>query len=148
MKVLLAEDDAASRRILAAQLSRMQLDVDEAGDGQVAWTAFQRAKPDLVITDWMMPNVDGPELCRRIRSCPTSSYTYIIILTALERKQGYLEGMDAGADDFVTKPCNIIELSARLKVAQRILSLQKHVNKLEGLLPICPRCKKIRTEQQ
>jgi len=148
MKVLLAEDDNASRRILAAQLSKMQFEVEEAEDGLQAWAAFQRAKPDLVITDWMMPNVDGPELCRRIRSCPMSSYTYIIILTALDRKQGYLEGMDAGADDFVTKPSNIIELNARLKVAQRILSMQKHVSKLEGLLPICPKCKKIRTTQE
>jgi DNA-binding response OmpR family regulator len=143
MKVLLAEDDGASRRILASQLSRMDLEVEEAEDGLAAWSAFQRAKPDLVITDWMMPNLDGPELCRRIRGSAASGYTYIIILTALDRKQGYLEGMEAGADDFVTKPCNSVELSARLKVAQRILSLQKHVNKLEGLLPICPKCKKI-----
>lgn len=148
MKVLLAEDDSVSRRILASQLSKMKQEVEEAEDGLVAWNAFQRAKPDLVITDWMMPNVDGPELCRRIRNCHASSYTYIIILTALDRKQGYLEGMEAGADDFVTKPSNIIELNARLKVAQRILSLQKHVSKLEGLLPICPKCKKIRTPQE
>ena len=148
MKVLLAEDDSVSRRILAAQLTRLEYEVEEAEDGLVAWTAFQRSKPDMVITDWMMPNVDGPELCRRIRSCAASSYTYIIILTAIDRKHGYLEGMEAGADDFVTKPSNFVELTARLKVAQRILSLQKHVSKLEGLLPICPKCKKIRTPQQ
>lgn len=148
MRVLLAEDDTASRRILAAQLRQMDLEVQEAEDGLAAWVAFQTAKPDLVITDWMMPNVAGPELCRRIRNCAASSYTYIIILTALDRKQGYLEGMNAGADDFVTKPINIGELSARLKVAQRILSLQNHVSKLEGLLPICPQCKKIRTAQE
>ncbi len=148
MKVLLAEDDTASRRILAAQLDNMQFEVEEAEDGLEAWVAFQRAKPDLVITDWMMPNVDGPELCRRIRNCAASRYTYILILTALDRKRGYLEGMNAGADDFVTKPGNILELRARLKVAQRILSLQKHVSKLEGLLPICPQCKKIRGSQE
>ena len=148
MKVLLAEDDSVSRRILASQLSKMHFEVEEAEDGLVAWSAFQRAKPDLVITDWMMPNMDGPELCRRIRNCSASSYTYIIILTAIDRKQGYLEGMEAGADDFATKPSNIVELNARLKVAQRILSLQSHVSKLEGLLPICPKCKKIRTPQE
>jgi phosphoserine phosphatase RsbU/P len=148
MKILLAEDDRVSRQILASQLTRMQFEVEEAEDGLVAWTAFQRAKPDLVITDWMMPNVDGPELCRRIRSCPALSYTYVIILTAIDRRHGYLDGMEAGADDFVTKPANIGELNARLKVAQRILSLQKHVWKLEGLLPICPKCKKIHTPQE
>jgi DNA-binding response OmpR family regulator len=148
MRILLAEDDSVSRRILASQLSKMQLEVEQAEDGLAAWTAFQRAKPDLVITDWIMPHIDGPELCRRIRNSPSSSYTYIIILTAIDRKQGYLEGMEAGADDFVTKPGYIVELNARIKVAERILALQKHVSKLEGLLPICPKCKKIRTEEQ
>jgi DNA-binding response OmpR family regulator len=147
MNILLAEDDNISRRILAAQLVEMGFEIAEVEDGSEAWEAFQNTKPDLVITDWMMPNVDGLELCRRIRNCHAPSYTYIIILTALDRKQGYLEGMDSGADDFVTKPANIGELSARLKVARRILSLQKHVSKLEGLLPICPRCKKIRASQ-
>jgi sigma-B regulation protein RsbU (phosphoserine phosphatase) len=144
MNILLAEDDNVSRRILAAQLGEMGYEIQEAEDGLLAWEAFQNAKPHLVITDWMMPNVDGPELCRRIRNWRGSGYTYIIILTALDRNQGYLDGMNAGADDFITKPANIGELHARLKVAQRILSLQKHVSKLEGLLPICPRCKKIR----
>jgi phosphoserine phosphatase RsbU/P len=148
MRVLLAEDDIVSRRILASQLTQMQFEVEEAADGLLAWNAFQRVKPDLVITDWMMPNINGPELCRRIRNCPASSYTYIIILTAIDRKHGYLEGMEAGADDFVTKPSNLVELTTRLKVAQRILSLQKHVSKLEELLPICPRCKKIRTTEE
>ncbi len=148
MKILFAEDDDASRKVLAAQLSTFSFEVEEAEDGLQAWEAFQRAKPDLVITDWMMPHIDGPELCRRIRNFPSTSYTYIIILTALDRKQGYLEGMSAGADDFVTKPCILVELGARLKVAQRILSLQKHVSKLEGLLPICPKCKKIKTPQE
>ena len=70
MRILLAEDDSVSRRILASQLSKMQLEVEQAEDGLAAWTAFQRAKPDLVITDWIMPHIDGPELCRRIRNSP------------------------------------------------------------------------------
>jgi DNA-binding response OmpR family regulator len=148
MTILLAEDDIISRRILAAQLGEMGYEVREAEDGAQAWESFQEAKPDLLITDWMMPNIDGPELCRRIRGCHPSAYTYIIILTALDRKQGYLDGMNAGADDFVTKPAHIGELQARLQVARRILSLQKHVSKLEGLLPICPRCKKIRGSRE
>jgi phosphoserine phosphatase RsbU/P len=148
MKVLLAEDDLTSRHILAAQMVKMQHSVREAEDGLRAWEEFQKEKPDLVITDWMMPNLDGPELCRRIRSHAGPGYTYTIILTAIDRNQGYLEGMNAGADDFVTKPCDYVELNVRLRVAERILSLQKHVNRLEGLLPICPKCKKIRGTEE
>jgi phosphoserine phosphatase RsbU/P len=144
MKILLAEDDTTSRCILATQLLTLCHEVKETEDGLQAWEEFQKEKPDLVITDWMMPNVDGPELCRRIRKHAGPGYTYTIILTAIDRNQGYLEGMKAGADDFVTKPCDSVELNARLRVAERILSLQSQVIRLEGLLPICPKCKKIR----
>lgn len=143
MNILLAEDDATSRQILSTQLGRLGHAVEAHRDGHDAWEAFNQRKPDLLITDWMMPNVDGLELCRRVRSAGIPGYTYIIILTALDRKAGYLDGMNAGADDFVTKPCDVMELSVRLHVAERILSLQSHVNRLQGLLPICPRCKRI-----
>ena len=148
MRILLAEDDSTSRKILATQLAKMSHQVREAEDGLCAWEEFQKDKPELVITDWMMPKMDGPELCRRIRSHGGPGYTYTIILTAINRNQGYLEGMNSGADDFVTKPCDSVELSVRLRVAERILSLQNHVNRLEGLLPICPKCKKIRGSEE
>ncbi|MGA9120021.1 MAG: response regulator [Bacteroidota bacterium] len=148
MNILLAEDDATSREILATQLIRLGHTVEGFVDGEKAWSGFREHKPDLVITDWMMPDVDGLELCRRIRSASTQSYTYIIILTAMDRKVGYIDGMNSGADDFVTKPCDIVELTVRLRVAERILALQTHVNRLEGLLPICPRCKRIHTKQE
>ncbi|HEX9007601.1 MAG TPA: response regulator [Bacteroidota bacterium] len=143
MKILLAEDDATSRQILATQLVRLGHEVNDVVDGMQAWTAFQKEKPELLITDWIMPNLDGLDLCRRVRGAATPGYTYIIILTALDRKVGYLDGMNAGADDFVTKPCDIVELTVRLRVAERILALQNQMNRLEGLLPICPRCKRI-----
>jgi len=143
MNILLAEDDATSRQILTAQLSKLGNAVTSREDGQLAWETFQVNKPDVVITDWLMPNVDGLELCRRIRSASLPTYTYIIILTAQDRKIGYLDGMSAGADDFVTKPCDINELTVRLRAAERILALQTHVSRLETLLPICPKCKRI-----
>jgi CheY-like chemotaxis protein len=119
--------------------------VTGAADGEEAWAAFEVHPPDVVITDWRMPRTNGLELCRRIRRSTHVKYTYVIILTSLDRKVGFLEGMNAGADDFVNKPCDTVELSVRLRVASRILALQATVHQLEGLLPICPRCRRIRT---
>ncbi len=143
MKVLIAEDDEASRTILSRQLLQMGYSVVEAEDGARAWEAYQREQPALVITDWIMPEMSGPELCRRIRSVKRSDYTYIIILTALEKTRAYVEGMSSGADDFIVKPADTAELAVRLGVATRILSLQRQMRHLEELLPICPRCKRI-----
>ena len=146
MTILLAEDDSATREILAAQLRKLGHTVHCAPDGEEGWAHFQTRKPDIVITDWMMPRANGLELCRRVRSAGLPAYTYLIILTALDRKVGYIEGMAAGADDFVTKPCDIVELTVRLRAAERVLGLQREVDHLKRLLPICPRCKRIRDE--
>ena len=146
MKILVAEDDATSRQVLAGQLRKLGYDPVEAEDGAVAWERYLAVSPRIVITDWLMPNVNGLELCRRIREDERTEYPYLIILTSLDRKVGYLEGMNAGADDFVTKPADFVELNVRLQVAERILKLQKQVSQLEGLLPICPQCKKIHTD--
>jgi DNA-binding response OmpR family regulator len=104
-------------------------------DGRQAWDAFSKEKFRLVISDLLMPGTDGLELCRRIRASKLEKYTYIILLTALIGKKDYLEGMDAGADDFMTKPFDADELQARLRVAERILSLQEHVVSLEKSAP-------------
>jgi DNA-binding response OmpR family regulator len=146
MRILIAEDDEPSRMILAGQLTKLGHEVDAVEDGQQAWEHFLARQPEVVITDWQMPNLDGLQLCRRIRSHPAEKYAYLIVLTALDGKVGYLEGMNAGADDFVSKPCDTVDLNVRLRVAERILSLQQEVQQLEGLLPICPNCKKIRDE--
>ena len=143
MKVLIAEDDEASRTILSRQLLQMGCTVVEAEDGVRAWEAYQREQPALVITDWMMPEMSGPELCQHIRSVKRPDYTYIIILTALEKTRAYAEGMRSGADDFIVKPADTAELAVRLGAAKRILSLQRQMRQLEELLPICPRCKRI-----
>ena len=147
MNILLAEDDAVTRRVLVSQLRKLGHAVTDAEDGVQALDVFHQSRPQVLITDWMMPNMDGPALCRSIREEKGNEYTYIIILTALEKKIGYAEGMKAGADDFMTKPADIVELNVRLRVAERIVRLQKEVAQLQGLLPICSKCKRIRVTE-
>lgn len=146
MKILTADDDSISRKVLSAALRSLGHDVVETRDGAEAWAEFRLSYFPLVISDWMMPKVDGIELCRRIRSEDRPKYSYVILLTSLEGKEKYLEGMEAGADDFITKPFDRDTLSARIHVAERILTLQAEVKQLEGLLPICSYCKKIRDD--
>jgi DNA-binding response OmpR family regulator len=146
MQVLVADDEGVSRLLLRRTLERLGHEVIEAADGRQAWEGFLRDKTPLVILDWMMPYIDGPDLCRMIRAERRARYTYIVMLTALGGKGSYLEGMRAGADDFITKPFDSDQLQARLHVAERILSLQAEVKQLEGLLPICSYCKRIRDE--
>ena len=102
MKILIAEDDTTSRLLFAATLRKLGHTVTAIEDGRKAWEAWQKDKYPLLISDWMMPDIDGLQLCRMIRSEPGLQYTYIILLSALDSKGSYLEGMDAGADDFIT----------------------------------------------
>lgn len=146
MNILVADDDAVSRLVLTAHLKRLGHDVVTAEDGREAWGQFLTHRPPVVITDWLMPEIDGLELCRMIRGEKRARYTYLILLTSLGGKGSYLEGMNAGADDFVTKPFDAEELVARLRVGERILGLQAEVRQLQGLLPICAYCKRIRDE--
>jgi len=145
-RILFAEDDAVTRLVITAQLQKLGYESLVARDGVEAMEIFRREKPQIVVTDWMMPNMDGTDLCREIRKQGDARYTYVIILTALDRKAGYVEGMKAGADDFVSKPCSMEELNVRLRVAERILTLQAEARQLEDLLPICPECQRIMTE--
>jgi len=146
MNILIAEDDSASRMVLNAALKNLGHQVVVAENGRDAWRALSGEDVRMVISDWMMPYIDGLELCRMIRARQSRHYTYIILLTALSGKGNYLQGMAAGADDFVTKPFDLEELAARLRVGERILALELKVNRLEGLLPICAYCKNIRDE--
>ena len=125
MKVLIAEDDKDSRELLSWLLQKLGYQVTTAANGKEAWDTFRKGRFRIVISDVLMPEIDGLELCRRIRSHKQSKYTYIIIITALIGKKDYLEGMEAGADDFVTKPFEPDELKARLRVAERIISFQE-----------------------
>jgi diguanylate cyclase (GGDEF)-like protein len=128
MKILIAEDDMTSRLVLGATLKKLGHEVTATSDGQEAWDAMNREHFPLLISDWMMPDMDGLELCRRVRAMRHTRYTYIVLLTALAGKSSYLDGMDAGADDFITKPFDEDQLVARLRVAQRILALHEKLH--------------------
>jgi diguanylate cyclase (GGDEF)-like protein len=125
MKILIAEDDAVSRRLLEATLTRWGYEVVTCCDGQEAWEALQQEDaPSLAILDWMMPRMDGLEVCRRVRKLESDIYRYLILLTAKSQKEDLIEGLGAGADDYVTKPLNRQEMRVRLRAGRRILELQ------------------------
>jgi len=162
MKVLVAEDNAVSRRVLEAALRTWGYDVTAVADGAHAWEALQAEDAaHLVILDWMMPRMDGLEVCRRIRESSRGVPTYIILLTARGEREDMVCGLEAGADDYVTKPFDHKELRARVQVGARVVRLQRalservcqleealtRVKQLQGLLPICSYCKKIRNDR-
>jgi phosphoserine phosphatase RsbU/P len=160
MKVLLVEDDRFSRKVLQAMLERFQCEVTAVDCGTEALREFVRNKPDLVLTDWLMPGLDGLSLCRRIREYEDDDYTFVVMVSAKNRKEDVLEAMEAGVDDFLAKPFHREELRLRLRNAERLLNLQRslakriteledataHVERLQGFLPICAYCKKVRND--
>ncbi len=125
MKILIAEDERVSRRLLESRLKKWGYDVTTAEDGAEAWEYFRKEHFPMVISDWMMPKMDGLELLRRIRAFDRPGYVYIILLTARSEKEDILAGMESGADDFITKPFDKDELMARLKVGIRITDLER-----------------------
>jgi sigma-B regulation protein RsbU (phosphoserine phosphatase) len=147
MKVLVVDDEPRFLALAGELLTALGHEPVLAASGQAALEQLDREPIRVIITDWMMPGVDGPELVRRIRAAGHQKYTYIIMLTGLGGLERYLEGMRAGADDFVTKPMPMDELEVRLRVAERIVGLQEHVRLLEGLLSICMYCKNVRVSE-
>ena len=162
MKVLIADDEAVCRCILESTLAEGGFEVTIATDGLEAWRAFQNPHPPaLAILDWMMPGMDGVELCRKIRQNPQTLPPYLIVLTARSDKEDVVSGLTAGADGYITKPFSRAELCARVQVGVRIVGLQTslaarvaeleealvRVKQLQGLLPICSYCKKIRNDR-
>jgi two-component system, cell cycle response regulator len=129
MNVLIAEDDAVTRLMLQRAVEHFGHMCLVAQDGLEAWELFQAHTVDVVISDWLMPLLDGIELCRRVRKHTesTSSYTYFIVLTALGSKQHNLTAMQEGADDYLTKPLDPTELRMRLSVASRVTALSRQV---------------------
>ena len=123
MNILIADDDEITRLLLSSALTRLGHSVRAAEDGPTAWTEWLTGKYPLIISDWMMPDLDGLEFCRRVRGQPGADYTYIVLLTSRTGKTNYLEAMTAGADDFITKPFEKDEFAARIRVAERILGL-------------------------
>jgi DNA-binding response OmpR family regulator len=162
MKILVAEDQVVSRHLLVANVRKWGYEVIAAQDGAQAWEALQAEdSPQLAILDWLMPGMDGIEICRQIRLGPQTRPIYLILLTARRGAEDKVRGLQSGADDYVTKPFNREELRARVQVGRRVLELQEalaqrvreleealsRVKTLQGLLPICSYCKKIRDDQ-
>jgi CheY-like chemotaxis protein len=163
MDILIAEDDATSRRILEVLLTKWGHRVVSTRDGKEALSRLLRPDaPSISLLDWMMPGVDGVEICRRLREREDGPPMYLILVTARDAKADLVEGLEAGADDYVVKPFQHDELRARLEVGIRMVTLQReladrvrdlqealdHVKTLQGLLPICSHCHAIRDPQQ
>jgi CheY-like chemotaxis protein len=162
MRILIADDDRVSLRVLQGVLQDWGYEVVPARDGTEAWACLAAPdRPPLAVLDWMMPGMDGPELCRRVRTLKSESAMYLILLTARADPGDIVAGLNSGADDYVVKPFDGAELRARLSVGERVLKLQgdladrvreleealANVKRLQGLLPICAYCKKVRDDK-
>ena len=162
MKILIADDDRTSRTVLASVLEKVGHEVVKTCDGEEAWDAMHRpGSPRLAILDWMMPGLDGAEICRRMRSQDCDEPPYLILLTTREGKQDIAEGLQSGADDYLCKPFDPVELCARVEVGSRMIAIQERlaakvhelrealaqIKTLRGIVPICASCKKIRDDQ-
>ncbi len=159
MKLLIADDDVFFRKLLERVLDA-DYQIASVQDGAEAWQIMQAPDPPrLLILDYVMPKFTGPELCRKIRSTPRLQSSYLIILTAKNDSASLVCGLHAGADDYVTKPFEVEELRARLRVGERVIDLQNTLamqvaglesaltreKQLQNLLPICPICRGVRT---
>jgi two-component system chemotaxis response regulator CheY len=134
VRVLVAEDSALTRAMLRNALTTMGHECLVAADGDEAWKLFQQSGADVIISDRLMPGLDGLELCRRVREYPGVPYTYFVFLTALAHKSEILEGMHEGADDYLTKPLDLDELRARLIAADRVTSLHRRLGEQASAL--------------
>lgn len=163
MKILIADDDLTSRAMLTAIVSKLGYKVTTVADGESAWNELHKENPPrLLLLDWVMPGIDGLELCKRIRADNKLKQPYIIFITAKEDKTDLISGLDAGANDYITKPYQRDELCARIRVGSRVIELQDalakrvaeledalaHIKRLQGILPICMYCHKIRTDRE
>jgi len=146
-RVHIIEDDRSTRRLLENVTKLLGYEISSYVDGAEAWNAFSVEQPKIVVSDWMLPKMDGLELCRRIRENMTDGYTYFVLVSAQKRSRSNLEqALDAGVDDFLRKPISSDEIWNRLRVAERILDFSHQVRRLESLIPICCYCKKVRTD--
>lgn len=162
MQILIAEDNPVSCRLLQATLEKLGYEIMVTRDGSQACQILQQPDaPSLAILDWMMPGMDGPDICRKVRETADSRPVHLILLTTRSEKEDIVKGLEAGADDYITKPFNHAELRARVEVGVRIIQLQQklafrvqelqetlaQVRQLQGLLPICSYCRKIRDDK-
>ena len=147
MKILIAEDDAIAEKVLRLTLQHFGHEVVTARSGTEAWEIFHRDPVRVIVSDWMMPGMDGLELCDRVRGRAQTPYTYFILLTAAHTgPDDYNLAMDAGVDDFMTKPLDREMIRTRLHVAQRILRYTTEIRMLRDIIPICAYCNKVRSD--
>jgi len=163
MKLLIAEDDAMSQIMLKAMVVKAGYDPVLTGDGLSAYEVLNKPDaPKLAILDWMMPGMDGVEVCRKVREINTSDPPYLILLTSRDNRKDIVEGLKSGANDYIVKPYDIEELQVRISVGRKVVDLQAllagritelqvaltQIKTLQGILPICMYCKKIRDDKQ
>ncbi len=135
MKILIAEDENISRRRLEKLLEDLNYQVMSCKDGLAAWEVIQSGNaPNILILDWMMPGLDGVEICRRVRALDQEPYTYILLLTSKDKTEDVIEGMEAGADDYITKPFNNQEFKVRLRAGRRITELNEELIRMRNIL--------------
>ena len=134
-RLLIADDSLVSRHLLESTLKKWGYDVRAVADGEAAWGQLQSEDPpDLAILDWVMPGLTGPEVCNLVRSQEREKYTYLILLTSKSLREDLIEGMESGADDYLTKPFDQHELQVRLRAGIRILELQDELMRAKEVL--------------
>ena len=144
MRILAADDDPTLRLIVKGGLRAGGHDVEVVETGAEAWEMLKKEHFPIVITDWMMPGLDGIQLTSLIRKAPRESYTYVIMLTGKSKREDFLKAIQAGVDAFLPKPLDGILLEAQVNIAARILGLQAHAQRLESMMTVCAHCKRVR----
>ena len=160
-RILIADDDLTSMHFLERILESWEFQVEKAEDGEQALQILESDNaPSIAILDWMMPKIDGATVCSRVRMKSERPYTYLLLLSARGKKEELAKGLNSGADDYVVKPYDADELRARLKVGERVVALERElqrqvgeleealtkVRQLKGLVPICIYCKNVRDD--
>jgi sigma-B regulation protein RsbU (phosphoserine phosphatase) len=146
-KILMAEDDPVSAKVLHVALTKFGYEPVMARDGREAWEIFNQEPVRLIVSDWMMPGLDGLSLCEKVRARPETPYTYFILLTATDTSaSNFKMASAAGVDDFLVKPLNREAIRMRLRVAERILKYTAQIRQLQELIPICTYCHRVRDE--
>ena len=163
MKILIAEDDLTSQLMIKAIVAKAGYDPIVTGDGLSAYEVLSKPDaPKLAVLDWMMPGMDGVEVCRKVREINTSDPPYLILLTSRDNRADIVKGLKSGANDYVVKPYDVEELQVRISVGRKVVDLQAslagritelqaalaQIKTLQGILPICMYCKKIRDDKQ
>ena len=158
VKLLIAEDEYTTRLTVQVVLERWGYRVDSVEDGESAWKMLQKSDgPQIAILDWEMPGIDGVELCTKVKMLDRDTPVYVIMLTGRDAQTDILQGFDAGADDYITKPFDENELRARVRVAERLVTIQEelvisnnelravldHVETLQSDLPVCSSCLRV-----